>query len=98
MHGYSTDPGELAEAAKTLDDAADEVSAAGAELADGAGPGLGPAGIDDAADALLREQHDAVRAVGEDLRASATAAREVSERYVRLEDDVIEHAREIERE
>jgi hypothetical protein len=90
MPGYETEPAELVEAAKTLDDGAEEVNAALAELTDGAGPGLGPGGIDAAADAVLREQDAAVQAIRDDLQASATSAREVSERYLRLEDDVSE--------
>lgn len=97
MPGYETEPAELAEAAKTLDDGAEEVTAALGELTDGAGEGLGPGGIDAAADAVLREQAAAVRAIRDDVQASATSAREVSERYQRLEDDVSEQLEQAKR-
>lgn len=90
MHGYSTDPAELTQAAKALDDGAEEVASAAAELTGGAGSDLGPAGLDAAADAVLREQAELVEGIQRDLSSSATSAREVGQRYLQLEDDVRE--------
>lgn len=87
MTGYQTDPNELAEAARTLDDAAGEVAAAVEDLAD-APSGLGPAGLDAAAEVVLLEQADLVRGIAEDLAAAGSGAREVSLQYLRLDDDV----------
>ncbi|MGH3432119.1 MAG: hypothetical protein ACRDQB_04705, partial [Thermocrispum sp.] len=58
------------------------------ELTDGAGRDLGPGDLDAAADAVLGEQAEVVRGIERDLRATAASARDVGERYLRLEDDV----------
>lgn len=93
MDGFQVDPGALDSAADALEIAADELGADVDSLQEGAGVDLGPAGITEAADALIAAQLERLRGVHADVVAAAGLTREAGAGYRRLDEEAAEELR-----
>ncbi|TCO52961.1 hypothetical protein [Actinocrispum wychmicini] len=88
MSGYRTDPAELAELARRLAQATEDIQAASAVLAEGAAGDLGPGGVTEVVDELTRMCAAKIDGVHGELAAAEQRVRATRDAYTGVESRV----------